>query len=134
MVEETLGHGDGMGQNLLFFLRLKISKFWPPPLFQQGTAGSAVMQGGRRIALFRRNGLSFFLMNPRSLGLKPRGKTGHHCGHQPRTSVISVSQDHYILGKSVGTGAFCTVYLASCKKTQNPTAAPRAADRDWTHW
>mmetsp|Transcript_74817 Transcript_74817/g.165214 ORF Transcript_74817/g.165214 Transcript_74817/m.165214 type:complete len:322 (+) Transcript_74817:74-1039(+) len=31
-------------------------------------------------------------------------------------------EDHYVLGKSVGTGAFCTVYLASCKKTQNPTA------------
>jgi len=26
------------------------------------------------------------------------------------------------LGKAVGTGAFCTVFLGNCKKTQNPTA------------
>ncbi|CAJ1342835.1 unnamed protein product [Effrenium voratum] len=33
-----------------------------------------------------------------------------------------LGDDHYVLGKALGTGAFCTVYLAECKKTGNPTA------------
>ena len=121
------------GPKLALFFKTQNQQVLATPTFSTGYSCFSCNARRKKNRTFPQKRPQFFLMNPRSLGLKPRGKTSHHCGHQPGTSVISVSQDHYILGKSVGTGAFCTVYLASCKKTQNPTAAPRAADRDWTH-